>query len=92
MKKMFVGLVLSLSSCLAFQALAQQPSPQKPAPAALLKTAANDSNNVSTPGAEGGTCSATSEDGKKACSISCAKGKSAICSNTKTEASCRCSQ
>jgi len=53
--------------------------------------AATESQNISSPGPEGGSCSATSEDGNKTCSISCATGKAAICSNTKTTVSCRCS-
>ena len=39
----------------------------------------------------GGSCSATSDDGTKTCSISCPAGKSANCSNTKTTVSCKCS-
>lgn len=46
--------------------------------------------NVSSPGPTGGSCSATSDDGKRSCSISCPSGKSAECSNTKTSANCRC--
>jgi hypothetical protein len=50
-----------------------------------------DSSDVSAPGPTGGSCSATSTDGNKTCSISCKTGQSAICSNTKTTVSCKCS-
>lgn len=40
----------------------------------------------------GGSCSATSDDGTRTCSISCPAGKSANCSNTKTTVSCNCSK
>ena len=91
MKKLIVWLLLSLASVFAFQALAQQAVPsKKPAPAATAKVAASDNSNISAPGPEGGSCSATSTDGNKTCSISCAKGKSANCSNTKTTVSCKC--
>lgn len=53
--------------------------------------AVSDTENVSKPGPTGGSCSATSDDGKQSCSISCSTGKSANCSNTKTSANCRCS-
>ena len=51
----------------------------------------SDSSNISGPGPTGGSCSATSDDQKKTCSIDCGKGKSANCSNTKTTVSCKCS-
>jgi hypothetical protein len=72
-------------------ALAQQAQPtQKPQPAAAQKAAAGEKENVSAPGPTGGSCSATSTDGNKTCSISCKTGQSALCSNTKTTVSCRC--
>jgi len=75
-------------------ALAQQAQPtQKPQPAAAQKAdkAAGEKENVSAPGPTGGSCSATSTDGNKTCSIDCKTGQSANCSNTKTTVSCRCS-
>lgn len=73
-------------------ALAQQVQPTpKPQAAAAQKAAAGEKENITAPGPTGGSCSATSDDGKQTCSIDCGKGKSAICKNTKTTASCRCS-
>lgn len=48
------------------------------------------SDDRSQPGDKGGSCSATSDDGKKSCSVSCPAGKPAYCSNTQTEVSCVC--
>lgn len=59
----------------------------EPKPEAKVQLA---SENVSTPGSSGGSCSATSDDKKQACSISCDTGKAAYCSNTATTATCEC--
>lgn len=56
------------------------------------KAAAQDKENITAPGPTGGSCSATSDDGKSTCSISCATGRQAICTNTKTTTACRCGQ
>jgi hypothetical protein len=48
------------------------------------------SDDRSQPGDKGGSCSATSDDGKKTCSVSCPAGKPAYCSNTQTDVSCVC--
>lgn len=36
------------------------------------------------------SCSATSEDKAQSCSVSCKENENALCSNTKTEATCLC--
>lgn len=99
MKKVIVLLLLYLSSFFAFQAFAQQSAPpekslkvaaEKRAESAKGKAAGTASENVTTPGPEGGSCSATSDDGSKTCSINCKTGQSANCSSTKTTASCKC--
>jgi hypothetical protein len=79
--KWWLGLALSL--LIAGTSLAQGQAPKGQA-------AAKDNANISAPGPTGGSCSATSTDGNKTCSISCGTGKSALCSNTKTTVSCRC--
>jgi hypothetical protein len=48
------------------------------------------SDNVSTPGTKGGSCSATSDDKKHTCSITCTAGHAAYCDNTQTTATCVC--
>lgn len=48
-----------------------------------------DADNVST-GSGPRSCSATSEDKAQSCSVSCKESENAVCSNTKTEASCFC--
>lgn len=77
--------VLLLAALLAAAAGVASAQGQKPKAAG-----AKDSENITAPGPTGGSCSATSDDGKSTCSISCATGKQAICTNTKTSTSCRC--
>lgn len=79
-----LSVLLLAALCTAGGIASAQQGP-KPAPKAAAK------ENVTTPGPTGGSCSATSDDGKKTCSISCGSGKEAVCTNTATNATCRCS-
>ena len=81
-KKLLIALAAGLVLIGTMDALGQAKKDTK---------AMEDKSNISAPGPTGGSCSATSDDQKKTCSINCKSGTSANCSNTKTTVSCKCS-